>query len=95
MGDYEISRLNKCLRHVKFEVAMKMFVPVIGDTLNKNENIHLPHSFFSSKKSKAEYCYEQVKSAIETIDKNIKEKRTWMKFLNFQLILLKSCTLQQ
>ena len=29
-----ISHLNKSLRHVKFEVAMKLFVPVIVDTLN-------------------------------------------------------------
>ena len=44
-----ISHLNKSLRHVKFEV---MFVPVIVDTLNKNENIHLPHSFFRLKRAK-------------------------------------------
>ena len=29
MGDYEISRLNKSLRHVKFEVAMKFLYQLL------------------------------------------------------------------
>ena len=66
MGDYEISRLNKSLRYVKFEVAMKMFVPVIVDGMN------LLHSF---KMTKAKYCYEQVKKAIVTIEKYFKAKK--------------------
>ena len=43
-----ISHLNKSLRHVKFEVAMKLFVPVIVDTLN---GMNLP---YSSKKDQSQ-----------------------------------------
>ena len=39
-------------KHVKIEGTMDIFVPDVVDSLNKNEKIHLPHSFFRLKRVK-------------------------------------------
>ena len=82
LGDDGISDFNEKLGKCGFlfEDMMSYIVPATVKALNANTNINPPSSY---NKSKAEYCYDQVKIAVVDIEQNVEQHKDMESILKF------------